>query len=70
MATGLRLKTRGPAALAGDMRLPLVVGGVALVILLIATANVSNLLMLRVAASFLPARRAARADPRQALQAE
>ncbi len=47
---GPLLKTRGPAALAGDMRLPLVVGGVALVILLIATANVSNLLMLRVAA--------------------
>ena len=47
---GPLLKTRGPAALAGDMELPLVVGGVALVILLIATANVSNLLMLRVAA--------------------
>ena len=43
------LRARGPAAL-GDMRLPLVVGGVALVVLLIATANVSNLLMLRVAA--------------------
>ena len=47
---GPLLRTRGPAALAGDMRLPLVVGGVALVILLVATANVSNLLMLRVAA--------------------
>ena len=47
---GPLLRTRGPAALAGEMRLPLVVGGVALVILLIATANVSNLLMLRVAA--------------------
>ena len=44
------LRTRGPGALGGDMQLPLVVGGVALVILLIATANVSNLLMLRVAA--------------------
>ena len=47
---GPLLRTRGPAALAGDMRLPLVVGGVALLILLVATANVSNLLMLRVAA--------------------
>ena len=47
---GPLLRTRGPAALTGDMRLPLVVGGVALAILLIATANVSNLLMLRVAA--------------------
>ncbi len=47
---GPLLRTRGPAVLAGDMRLPLVVGGVALVVLLIATANVSNLLMLRVAA--------------------
>ena len=44
------LRTRGPASLAGDMQLPLVVGGVALVVLLVATANVSNLLMLRVAA--------------------
>ncbi len=44
------LRTRGPGALGGDMQLPLVVGGVALVILLIATANASNLLMLRVAA--------------------
>ena len=47
---GPLLRTRGPAALGGDMHLPLVVGGVALAILLIATANVSNLLMLRVAA--------------------
>ena len=47
---GPLLRTRGPAALAGDMQLPLVVGGVALVVLLVATANVSNLLMLRVAA--------------------
>ena len=44
------LKARGPADLGGDMQLPLVVGGVALAVLLIATANVSNLLMLRVAA--------------------
>ena len=44
------LKTRGPASLTDDMQLPLVVGGVALVVLLVATANVSNLLMLRVAA--------------------
>ncbi len=47
---GPLLRTRGPAALAGDMRLPLVVGGVALAVLLVAAANVSNLLMLRVAA--------------------
>ena len=47
---GPLLKTHGPAPLEGDMQLPLVVGGVALVVLLIATANVSNLLMLRVAA--------------------
>ena len=47
---GPLLRTRGPAALSGDLRLPLVVGGVALVVLLVATANVSNLLMLRVAA--------------------
>ena len=47
---GPLLRTRGPAALAGDVRLPLVVGGVALAVLLIAVANVSNLLMLRVAA--------------------
>ena len=44
------LRTRGPASLTDDMQLPLVVGGVALVVLLVATANVSNLLMLRVAA--------------------
>ena len=44
------LKARGPADLGGDMQLPLVVGGVALAVLLIATANASNLLMLRVAA--------------------
>ena len=44
------LMARGPADLRGDMQLPLVVGGVALAVLLIATANASNLLMLRVAA--------------------
>ena len=49
-ALGPLLKTRGPAALGGNMRLPLVVGGVALAVLFIAAANVSNLLMLRVAA--------------------
>ena len=44
------LRTRGPSPLTGPMRLPLVVGGVALVVLLIATVNMSNLLMVRVAA--------------------
>ena len=44
------LRNRGPSALPGQMRLPLIVGGAALVVLLIATANMSNLLMLRVAA--------------------
>ena len=47
---GPLLKTRGPGTLWRDLQLPLVVGGVALAVLLIATANVSNLLMLRVAA--------------------
>ena len=47
---GPLLRTRGPATLASDMRLPMIVGGVALVVLLVAAANVSNLLMLRVAA--------------------
>ena len=47
---GPLLRTRGPGTLWRDLRLPLVVGGVALAVLLIATANVSNLLMLRVAA--------------------
>ena len=50
LVLGPILETRGPADLGGDLQLPLVVGGVALVVLLIATANVSNLLMLRVAA--------------------
>ena len=44
------LRTRGPGRLEGHMRLPLVVAGVAWIVLLIAGANVSNLLMLRVAA--------------------
>ena len=42
------LATRGPATLPGHLRLPLIVGGVAVVVLLIATANVSILLLLRV----------------------
>ena len=46
---GPLLRTRGPGTLWRDLQLPLVVGGVALAVLLIATANVSNLLMLRVA---------------------
>lgn len=47
---GPLLRTRGPSDIAGDLRLPLLVGGVALVVLLVAVANVTNLLMLRVAA--------------------
>jgi len=47
---GPLLQNRGPSALPGQMRLPLVVGGAALVVLLIATANMSNLLLVRVAA--------------------
>ena len=47
---GPLLRTRGPSDVTGDLRLPLVVGGVALVVLLVAVANVTNLLMLRVAA--------------------
>ncbi len=47
---GPLLQSRGPSALPGQMRLPLVVGGAALLVLLIATVNMSNLLMLRVAA--------------------
>jgi predicted permease len=38
---------RGPSTLNADMRLPLVVGGLAAVVLLIAAANAANLLMLR-----------------------
>ena len=44
------LRSRGPSSLPGQMRLLLIVGGVALVVLLIATVNMSNLLMVRVAA--------------------
>ena len=47
---GPLLRARKPGTLERDLQLPLVVGGVALAVLLIATANVSNLLMLRVAA--------------------
>ena len=47
---GPLLRARRPGTLGPDLQLPLVVGGVALAVLLIATANVSNLLMLRVAA--------------------
>ena len=48
---GPLLLNRGPSADGqADLRLPLVVGGVALVVLLVAVANVTNLLMLRVAA--------------------
>ena len=47
---GPLLQNRGPSALPGRMRLPLVIGGAALVVLLIATANMSNLLLVRVAA--------------------
>ena len=47
---GPLLRARRPGTLGRDLQLPLVVGGVALAVLLIATANVSNLLMLRVAA--------------------
>ena len=50
VALGPLLRTRGPGTLWRDLQLPLVVGGVTLAVLLIATANVSNLLMLRVAA--------------------
>ena len=46
------LRARGPSGVGADRRLSLslVVGGVALVVLLVAVANVTNLLMLRVAA--------------------
>ena len=47
---GPLLRTRETGTVGRDLQLPLVVGGVALAVLLIATANVSNLLMLRVAA--------------------
>ena len=44
------LRNRGPSGIGADLRLSLVVGGVALVVLLVAAANVTNLLMLRVVA--------------------
>ena len=44
------LRTRGPSSLRPQMRLPLIVGGVTLLVLILATVNMSNLLMLRVAA--------------------
>ena len=47
---GPLLRTRETGTVGRDLQLPLVVGGVTLAVLLIATANVSNLLMLRVAA--------------------
>jgi predicted permease len=50
VALGSILRTRGPTTLRRHMRLPLVAGGITLVVLLIAAVNMSNLLMLRVAA--------------------
>ncbi len=50
VALGPILRTRGPSSLPGQMRLTLVVGGVTLLVLLIATVNMSNLLSVRVAA--------------------
>ena len=47
---GSILRTRGPSSLSGEIRLALVVGGVTLLVLLIATVNMSNLLLVRVAA--------------------
>jgi len=47
--TGPLVASRGPGTLPGSMRLSLVVSGVALVVLLIACANVANLLILRAA---------------------
>ena len=47
---GPLLRTRRPGTLWRDLQLPLAVGGVTLAVLLVAAANVSNLLMLRVAA--------------------
>ena len=44
------LRTRGPSSLSGEIRLALVVVGVTLLVLLIATVNMSNLLLVRVAA--------------------
>lgn len=50
VALGPILRTRGPTTLRHHMRLPLVAGGITFVVLLIAAVNMSNLLMLRVAA--------------------
>ena len=47
---GSILRTRGPSSPSGEIRLALVVGGVTLLVLLIATVNMSNLLLVRVAA--------------------
>lgn len=46
---GPLVAARGPETLSGSLRLSLVVGGVVLVVLLIACANVTNLLILRAA---------------------
>jgi len=50
VALGPILRTRGPVTLRRHMRLPLIAGGITFVVLLIAAVNMSNLLMLRVAA--------------------
>ena len=50
VALGPILRTRGPTTLRRHMRLPLIAGGITFVVLLIAAVNMSNLLMLRVAA--------------------
>ena len=47
---GPLMQSRGPSPLEASMQLPLAVGGVTLVVLLLAIVNMSNLLMLRVAA--------------------
>lgn len=49
VAPGSILRARGPSSLSGEIRLALVVGGVTLLVLLIATVNMSNLLLVRVA---------------------
>lgn len=50
VALGPILRTRGPTTLRRHMRLPLIAGGITFVVLLVAAVNMSNLLMLRVAA--------------------
>lgn len=47
---GPLLASRGPDGITATLRLPLIVGGVALVVLLVAMANVTNLLLLRAVA--------------------